>query len=141
MISGQTLQLVRTYPSEAIVLIVLKMLQELRVADATLLLFEVYQMQQQKWFEVRDKLLRVHGGFNETAMIVTILLASGQKDMSAFYSFIPGLKTIMDTQKGPRHPVTTSKEDTERLEKLRDEFWQKLCSENPEINKCKCFDL
>lgn len=141
MISGQNLQTVRTFPSEAIALIVIRMLQELRVAEATLLLFEVYQMQQHKWLETRSKLLRVHGGFRQTAVITTILIASMQKDMSAFYPFIPGLKTLMDTTKGPRHPVTVDQQDTEYLERLREEFWEEVCNKNPEANKCKCFDL
>lgn len=140
MINGIDIQSIRSYPAEAISIIVFKFIQELRVAEATLILFEIYSLHHDKWFEVRNKLLARNAGFVTTGLIITTLFASSQPDPSGFYSLIPGLKILMETQKEPRLPIRQVS-GGEEAEKLRKEFWQKFCEENPDRVECKYYEI
>lgn len=140
MISGYFLEAVRSYPSEAIAIVVSKLIEELRAADAALILFEVHKLQHHKWFEVRDKLLRRNQSFLLASLTITVLFASKQNDPSGFYSVIPGLKDLMESTKGPRPEIETDESHFD-AEKARIEFWEKFCKEHPEEMECKCYEV
>lgn len=128
-----------SFTDQQLVSKVMESVGQMKWAEAACILRSIYLIDRSRWFALQETFLMQMGGQVEKA--ITLIRASSSSSPSMYYSYIPGLKTMITRQNQVEADEQERLEMLQKVEKKRIDFWTQYCDENPSELECRVYEI